>query len=259
MAECRDFESLFAPYVDGETQEGDCAAVDAHLRSCPACRTRVACERAVREALAARRDSFRVGASADLRRRCEAGRAAAGLAPTVRARPWTISRSGWVPLSMAATIVLAFAGVFLYGLRGGPPAFAAQLVADHAKCFQFAPQPTIIPDGRTLSREWSAARGWEVKVPESTEAEHLELLGVRRCLSTEGTTAHIMYKWRGTPLSLYVLNHAYPQIGPVPQVVERFGLETVMWSKGDRTFAVVARGSPADVQHVAKYVQTAAE
>ena len=130
---------------------------------------------------------------------------------------------------------------------------------DHAKCFQFAPQPAIVPDARAISREWSAARGWDIKVPESTASENLELLGVRRCISTEGLTAHLMYKWRGQPLSVYVLNRAHADVGPVPQVVERLGQETVMWSKGDRTYAVVARGSRSDVQHVASYVQTAAE
>ena len=28
---------------------------------------------------------------------------------------------------------------------------------------------------------------------------------MRRCLSTDGRVAHIMYTWRGAPLSVYVL------------------------------------------------------
>jgi anti-sigma factor RsiW len=260
MADCRELESLLAPYVDGEAAECDCTAVDAHLRECPACRTRVACERAVREALVARRENIRGCASADLRRRCGAGRAALAAPRSGAARrPSFFTRPGWVPLSMAATILLAVAGVFFYGLRGGGPALAAQLVADHVKCFELAPQPSIIPDGRALSREWSAARGWDIKVPESTEVEKLELLGLRRCISTDGVTAHAMYKWRGQPLSVYVLNSGYPRVGIVPEVFEPFGQETIMWSKGGRTYAVVARGSLSDVQQVARYVQATAE
>jgi anti-sigma factor RsiW len=261
VADCRDLESLFAPYVDGEAGQIDCAAVDAHLKGCPACRERVSREREVREAIVARRANLRGCASADLRRRCEARRP---VAPAVVrtggfGRPSFLSRPSWVPLSMVATILLAVGGVFFYGLRGGSGALAAQLVADHVKCFEFAPQPSVIPDARALSREWSTQRGWTLKVPESTMAEQLELLGMRRCISTDGITAHVMYKWKGQPLSVYVLNSERSGIGPVPHVVERFGQEAIMWSKRGRTYAVVARGRPADVEHVAKYVQTAAE
>ena len=67
---------------------------------------------------------------------------------------------------------------------------------------------------------------------------------MRRCISTEGLTAHLMYRWRGQPLSVYVLNRAHAGIGPVAAGRRTPGQEAVMWSKGDRTYAVVARGQP---------------
>ena len=66
---------------------------------------------------------------------------------------------------MAATLVLAVAGVFVYGLNGGTEALAAQLAVDHVKCFEFSKQPTVMPDAKALSREWSAKRGWAIKIP----------------------------------------------------------------------------------------------
>jgi anti-sigma factor RsiW len=259
MTDCRELESLFATYVDGEAPAGDCAAIDAHLRECPSCRGRIAEERVVREALISCRDSFRCAAPVSLRRRCSAERPEAPGTSAPRTGGWTRAWTRWVPLSMAATILLAVAGVFLYGLRGGAGALAAQLAADHVKCFEFAPLPTVRPDGRTLGREWAAARGWELKVPESTTAEELELVGLRRCISTQGLTAHVMYRWRGQPLSVYVLRNARSSVGPVPRLVERFGQEAIMWSKNDRTYAVVAKGRRSEVEHVARYVQTTAE
>jgi hypothetical protein len=160
---------------------------------------------------------------------------------------------------MAATLVLAVAGVFLYGLKGGAQALAAQLAVDHVKCFEFAPEPKVIPDAKSLGREWTSARGWSIKVPESAPVEQLELIGMRRCISTEGLTAHVMYKWRGQPLSVYVLNSRQSRIGPIPQIVEKLGQETIMWSRGNRTYAVVTRGRPAEIEHVAQYVRTTAE
>ena len=255
MAECRDFEALFAAYVDGEVGQTDCAALEAHFRSCPPCRTRVAAERLVRDAVAAERHRLRPCASADLRRRCQSC-----LTPKPATGAGVFAQKRWVPLSMVATLTLAIAGVFFYGLNAGPEALAAQLAADHVKCFGFAQQqPTILPDASALGREWAEKRGWTVKVPESEPSEQLELLGIRRCISTEGLTAHMMYKWRGQPLSVYVLNNGHARVGPVPKVVERLGQEEIIWSKGGRTYAVVARGSPAEIEHVVHYVQRSAE
>jgi anti-sigma factor RsiW len=254
MADCREIESLFASFVDGEAQPRDCAAVEEHLRACGVCRSRVTSEREMRDALVQRRESLRACASDALRKRCELTRPVA----SVPSRP-TAMRRAWVPLSMAATLVLAVAGVFLYGLRGGAEALAAQLAVDHVKCFEFAPQPKVIPDAAALSREWSAVRGWSIKVPESAPVEQLELLGVRRCISTEGLTAHVMYKWRGQPLSVYVLNSEHSRLGPIPQIVQRLGQEAIMWTKSGRTYAVVTRGRPSDIEQVAQYVRTQAE
>jgi anti-sigma factor RsiW len=258
MADCRDLESLFAAYVDGEAGPGDCAALDAHFRACPTCRMRVAEERVVRDTVVAGRESLRACASAELRRRCEerchAGRAALPGAFGVG----VLSRRSWVPLSMVATLVLTIAGVFVYGLRE-TEALAAQLTVDHVKCFEFASPPMLVPDAKVLSREWAEARGWAIKVPESAPGEQLELLELRPCLSTSGQTAHAMYKWRGQPLSVYFLNSEDPRVGPVPRLVERSGQEAIIWSKGGRTYAVVTRGRPSEIEHVAHYVQRSAE
>ena len=260
MADCRDLESLFASYVDGESPTHDCATIEAHLRACPVCRDRVSCEREIRDAIAARRDKLRACASPELRRRCDAGRPTAPVAVAMERSPQrALGRRALVSLSMAATLLLAIAGVFLYGLQGGGEALAAQLAMDHVKCFEFSPQPSVLPDARALGREWSAQRGWTVKIPASAPLEDLELLGVRRCISTEGFTAHVMYRWHGQPLSVYVLKSAHPRIGATPRVVERLGQEAIMWSKGGRTYAVVTRGRPTDIEQVARYVRTEAE
>jgi anti-sigma factor RsiW len=254
MAECRDLEPLFAAYVDGEAGQADRAALEAHLGRCPPCRARVSGERIVRDAVVAERHRLRATASEHLRRRC----AACQPSPPKRVVSGVALRR-WVPLSMAATLALAVAGVFFYGLNAGPEALAAQFAADHVKCFEFASPPTILPNATALGREWAQARGWTIKVPESAPSEQLELLGVRRCISTEGLTAHLMYKWRGQPLSVYVLNKGHARIGPVPTLVERLGQEEIIWSKEGQTYAVVARGRPADLEPVVRYVQRSTE
>jgi len=260
MADCRELEPLFAAYVDGEAADCDCAALDAHFRSCPPCRSRIEAERIVKEAVASHRSTLRTCASEDLRRRCEVSCRAHAVGPAAAGpRPNVFARRTWVPLSMVATVVLTVAGVFIYSLKDGAEALAAQLAVDHVKCFEFASPPVIIPDAKLLSREWAEARGWAVKVPESEPVEQLELLGIRRCISTEGMTAHLMYKWRGQPLSVYVLNSEHPRVSSVPRLIERHGQEELIGSKKGRTYAVVTRGRPSEIEHVALYVQRVTE
>ena len=114
MSECRDLEPLLAPYVDGEAPPGDVATIEAHVQKCPPCRDRVEVQRVARDVLHTRREGLRACASEGLRHRCEA-HARAGL----QTRPVgsSFARRTWVPLSLAATLLLAVAGVFLFGLN----------------------------------------------------------------------------------------------------------------------------------------------
>lgn len=260
MAKCAEVEPLFASYVDGEAAPQDRADVEAHLTTCPPCRDRVAGERTARDVLKARGAELRPAAPPPLRARCAAcgrdpARPPAGLGSLIRRRPW-------VPLSLAATLVLAVGWVFLFGVNDRVEALAAQLALDHVKCFQFPPSRAA-RDAATLSREWSSAQGWAISVPSSLASEQLELVGVRRCLSTEGRVAHIMYKWHGAPLSVYVLNRTVTRVAltrpATEEIVATLGEEAVIWSSAGRTYAVVGRGRPSDLQHVAAYVRRAAQ
>ncbi len=71
---------------------------------------------------------------------------------------------------------------------------------------------------------------------------------------TEGRAAHLMYKWRGEPLSVYVLPSEGHR-GRIQEVVERFGHEAVLWTDRGRTYAVLARGRPEDFDNVVRYVK----
>ena len=67
-----------------------------------------------------------------------------------------------------------------------------------------------------------------------------------------------MHKWRGQPFSVYVLNSEHPRVGSVPRLVERLGQEAMIWSKGGgRTYAVVTRGSPSEIERAAQHARSA--
>jgi anti-sigma factor RsiW len=160
-----------------------------------------------------------------------------------------------VPLSLAATLLLAVTGAFMLGLNEPVEALAAQLTLDHVRCFQFAPERLAHVDPASAGRDWAAAQGWSLQVPASSAATQLELLGVRRCLLSGGRVAHLMYKWRGEPLSVFVVPRMV-RTGPQrDEIVEKFGHEAIVWSTGERTYVVLARGSPSDLDPVVGYVR----
>jgi anti-sigma factor RsiW len=255
---CQEIERLFASYVDEEAAPPDRATVDAHLHKCPPCRDRIAGERAAREVLRARRAGLRPCASHSLRTRCASQR----IPPAVRGG--ILTRRAMVPLSLAAAVLLAVTATLFFA-GNTVEVLAAQLAVDHMKCFQFVPDRGAgRVDPLAEARKWEAGYGWPLKVPASAEAEQLELISVRRCLSSEGRIAHLMYRWRGQPLSVFVLNSRVRGNGrrrgeDVEASVEKFGEHSVIWSRGDRTYAVVARDDSPGLQQVAQYVRRASE
>jgi hypothetical protein len=118
------------------------------------------------------------------------------------------------------------------------------------KCFQWgADRVPATPGG--AADEWAKAYGWPLRVPASSQDHDLELLCVRRCFMTEGRAAHIMYKWRGEPLSVYVLPGE--SRSRAREVVDRLGYEAIMWSAEGRTYAVLSRGRTTEP--IVRYLQ----
>jgi hypothetical protein len=59
----------------------------------------------------------------------------------------------------------------------------------------------------------------------------------------DGRVAHLIYDWRGEPLSVYVLPSKV--IDSTAQT-QRFGHDSVMWSQNGRTYVVLAATSRRD-------------
>jgi anti-sigma factor RsiW len=255
MSKCDDLDPLFGPYADGDAAPADRASVEAHLSRCPPCRRRVAEQRTVHAVLEARRPSLRTCAPGSLHARC-AAHAAGSNTRRPASRAAFVRR--WVPLSVAATMVLAIAGVFLFSPNGRVEALATELTLDHMTCFQFAPERLQHADAVTAEHTWLAKQRWGIHVPESSSANQLELLGVRRCGLGTGRVAHILYKWRGQPLSVFVV----PRVirGTMPkEPLDKLGHEAIMWSDRDRTYVILARGRPSELVPLVGYMKARAQ
>jgi len=253
---CADVDERLAPYVDGEDAPVWRRAVGAHLEKCPPCRANVEAETAARDLVRDHRGELTARAPESLRARC----AAAGsqqLPASGSQRSASTSRlpapsrlRRWVPLSVAATIVLAVAGVFLFGVNDRVEALAASLALDHTKCFKVY-GTTMETDSGASARAWQQDQGWAIVVPETEPAQQLRLVNVRRCFTTEGRSAHMMYTWRGQPISVYVLQGDAGRDG----IVHKMGAQAVVWCANQRTYALVAAEAGPDLAPIVDYMK----
>lgn len=142
--------------------------------------------------------------------------------------------------------------MFALGLNTKVQALAFQMTIDHMTCLRFG-KTSARMNPVAAAREWQATFGWSLTVPPSSEPADLELRAVRRCAVMDGRVAHLMYRWHGEPLSVYVLPKAAID-GPAE--VERFGHDSVMWSQSGRTYVVLASArTRADLEGVVRYVR----
>jgi anti-sigma factor RsiW len=268
MASCASIDSLVTPYIDGELAAADRAVVVEHLRRCAPCHARVAAEAAVRDLVRSRQPGLTTErASENLRTWCSgaalraskdmtADRVGAGLSgKSGWFMPRLLARVGVGRLAVAAGFVALVGGVFLYqATQYSARLLAAELAADHIKCFAANRLLGTRHTPAAVESSMMSAFGWSLHLPDQFDASGYELVGSRQCLYAEGRVAHLMYRDdRGRPVSIFML----PRRARPEELVEVLGHEAAIWSSGNRTFVLVTRGSPDEVQRMASFVKAA--
>ena len=244
---CEQVRSLLAPWVDGEIGAAERAGMDAHLGVCAPCATRAAGERAARDVLQRTRPALLADKAPDaLRARVRAHAAR---------RPPALRSWRRLPIAIAATLVLAFSGLTLHVATGrSTTLLAAQLAADHVKCHLTEPDRGRV-NATDVQHRLAELYGFHARVPESSPDERLTLIGARRCLTGEGTNAHILYRLDDRPVSLYVV----PNEARTDATVDVLGRQAVLWSRDNDTYVLVVDKGTTDLGRIARYMRHATE
>lgn len=244
---CERMDGLLAPWVDGEISPGEGAYVEAHLARCPPCRARAAAERRIRSLLQSRRAALAAG---ELPASLSARLAAARPRPRPRARRVSL------PAAAAAVVALLVGGWGLHELTlRSTSVLAAQLAADHVKCHLLA-RGGDASDPARVEKTLADRYGFDVRVPPGTSDGRLRLLGARRCLTGEGTNAHVLYRFDDQPVSLYLV----PEQPRAPAALEVAGQQAVMWPGHNGTYVLLASARAGlDMTDLARNMQRAAE
>lgn len=279
MRSCDALDPLVTPYVDGELPDEDRRAVEAHLRACAPCHSRVTAERAVHALIRDRKAELNaVAAPEPLRAACAQlarlkasrddvaqtdGRLAASrdnrAAGMARAVPPVNPRaihSNWrsrlTPYALAASLVVVVGGAFVYQATDqSAKILAAQLTADHLKCFAINSALGTHQTASAVESAMLSSFGWNMHLPADAARNPLELIGARQCLSGKGRVAHIMYRHEGRPVSLFML----PKTARTQELVDVLGHEAAIWCVGNRTFVLIAREPKPQVEQLASFVK----
>jgi anti-sigma factor RsiW len=241
---CQAIQGMLTPFVDGEASPAERSAIERHVRICPSCAALVDEERGGQTVLRARRAALAVAAPAGLRARCAP--------PRRRARHVTAWR--WVPLSLAASLLIAVAGAFVYSVNHPVEALAAELAVDHMKCFKLQ-DTSATPDAVELAQTWKRERGWAIPVVTGIPEDGIQLVGLRRCLTSEGQMAHLLFMAGDKPLSVYI----WPRVVAPPGDLEVMGQRAVIWASNGRMFAVVGAQPPAVIAEMCEHVRVVAD
>jgi anti-sigma factor RsiW len=252
---CKSLDSFVTPYVDGELDAANCAELDAHLRVCPPCHSRVAAERNVKELLQTRKAVLQQHcAPPALRAKCAAitARATTNVGQAFRPAPVRATwRARLTPYALAASLVVIVGGAFLYELTDrSVRVLAAELTADHVKCFGLNRLLGTHEAASVVEGSIGPSFAWPLHLPEGPERAGLELVGARPCLYGEGRIAHIMYRHNGHPVSVFML----PKTSRAEALIDVMGHEAAVWSIGDRTFVLIAREPRGEVERMASFV-----
>jgi hypothetical protein len=275
MLNCETIDPLVTPYVDGQLAAGDRVAVDEHCaRVRPA--TRVSLPNApVHELIAARKVALTARCAPEsLHRRCATvargvnaasaasdsrpipqhgfGRGGAAASAIPQLRPPIPVRSRLAPFAAAASLVLIVGSAFVYQLtQSSSRVMAAELAADHVKCFALNGACHTHDDAPTVESSMLSGFGWQMHLPAQRRKSASNWSARVHALYGEGKIAHIMYRHNGEPVSLFML----PRTARAEEFVQVMGHHAAIWCANNRTFVLLAHEPKAEVERIATVVQ----
>ena len=249
--DCRRTAGRLTSYADDGLPAAERAELEHHLNRCAPCRTDAHRETSARQVLRSQARALTDSPlPPGLRTRCEA--LAREHAAAAVPRSFAVRRFA----SMTAVVTLIM-GFFLFSLatHQSDTVLAAQLTADHAKCFRlFAHGDSPDKDAHALEQMLEDKYGWDLRVPPSSVADDIHLIGARLCLYADGALPHVMYRVGGHDVSLYVLDGVTRAAADLVSL----GHRSRIWTAGRRTYVLVWPIAAGDISAATRYVMAEA-
>jgi len=251
MSECRRIGESLAAYADDLLEPAERSGVDRHLAACPECRKQADDEQSARRLVRhASPQLLNETLPPGLRTRCEALARERSVTSLARLGPWW--RVRLVPVLLTVVVMIFGASAFFsVATRRSDVLLAAQLTADHSKCFKLlGPPDGTSADARNIERVLFEQYGWKIHVPSSSTDDDVQLIGARRCLYGDGLVPHVMYRVHGQDVSLFVL----PGTERKADDLVTLGHRSQIWSRDGTTFVLVSATDAGGMASASRYV-----
>ena len=148
-------------------------------------------------------------------------------------------------------MIFGASAFFSVATRRSDVLLAAQLTADHSKCFKLlGPPDGTAADARNIERMLFEQYGWKIHVPSSSADDDVQLIGARRCLYGDGLVPHVMYRVHGQDVSLFVL----PGTARKADDLVTLGHRSQIWSRDGTTFVLVSAADAGGMASASRYV-----
>ena len=251
MSECRRIGESLAAYADDLLEPAERSGVERHLAACPACRRQADKEQGARRLLRhSSQQLLHEPLPPGLRTRCEALARERSATALARFGPWW--RVRLVPVLLTVVVMIFGASAFFsVATRRSDVLLAAQLTADHSKCFKLlGPPDGTAAEAPNIERMLFEQYGWKIHVPSSSADDDVQLIGARRCLYGDGLVPHVMYRVHGQDVSLFVL----PGTARKADDLVTLGHRSQIWSRDGTTFVLVSAADAGGMASASRYV-----
>jgi len=264
--DCTEAELLLEPYLDGEFDEVERAAMEGHLAACEGCRTRAAAARSTRSALRAKlREALAPGTSAgtapeSLRRRIAEALEAETLSREA-APPWWRRLLSPLPVAAAAACVAGALLVFA-GHRSADP-LVEEAVRKHARDLPLELNAASVGP-EAISALLASKLDFNPRPP-AFRSQGVRLVGARLAQLREWPAAYMRYETPRGQVGLFIIDDPDRRVGEAGHavqagsgtvwVINARGYNVALWRRNEIVYSLVADLDEADLVRLVETAQ----
>jgi anti-sigma factor RsiW len=245
-----DYTAKLATYLDGELPAGEMKAIDAHLRTCPACAADLLGQVQMKRALQSA--SRRYAPSPEFRARIQQQ-----ISPPARASVWRL----WLTAtSVLAFMFLAFMAATYLGRRALEREHVFSEIADlHVATLASATPVDVVSTDRHTVKPWFQGRiPFSFNLPE-LQGSDFSLIGGRVTYLGQAPGAHLIYQVRKHQISVFIFQDRDVDAGLSSNlgVRRRRSFEVDSWSQDGLRYFLIGDANVDDVRNLASLLKAA--
>ena len=245
------WQSQFDPYLDGELNEEAMRALDAHLRSCPACAADVLARLQIKRAV--KTAGARFSPSADFRSKIQKQIA------TKPRRSWNF---GWTLATATLALLLVAGAVTTYiGRQNLRQQQIYSELADLHVATLGSPNPVdVVSSDRHTVKPWFQGKiPFTFNLPELQNSE-FTLIGGRVAYLGQTSGAHLIYQIRKHEISVFMFPEtAADSLGSSSRVEQRQTFNVETWTQDGLRYVVFGDAAPEDIQKLGVLLKSTAK